>query len=303
MALSLGTGAPIFVLFPLLIYAPQVWSGLKDRIKLLVQTTKPRAAAPRDAWADGPALHRGPSAFSDFHGSDAQRECNRSAYWRRRFIFAVLLWMTFVSFIAADFAMQALPIPGMACMLADDNQWLLKADPQFVCFSDEMFRSHLAGAILALVFTFLFPALLYSKIRGISVLNKWDDAICVFQFGYFYDPFKKNWRYWFLVNHLQLCVLTTVLSVVFWVDEMAMVIAPMIVHILYLAVIIFGRPFESWLDNILEAVLMTISILGYGVSVLLIQDPENAAIEVRITRHVSWGARTQIWALLSARGM
>jgi hypothetical protein len=211
--------------------------------------------------------------------------------------------MTFVSFIAADFAMQALPIPGMACMLADDHQWVLKADPKFVCFSDEMFRSHLAGAILALVFTFLFPALLYSKIRGISVLNKWDDAICVFQFGYFYDPFKKNWRYWFLVNHLQLCVLTTVLSVVFWVDEMAMVIAPMIVHILYLAVIIFGRPFESWLDNILEAVLMTISILGYGFSVLLIQDPENVAIEVRITRHVSWGARTQIWALLSARGM
>ena len=301
MMLSLGTGAPIVVLFPLLFYVPQVWNGLKRRIKL--QPTKPPVVVPRDVWVHGPALHREPSSFSDFRGSDAQRECKRSAHWRHRFWFAVLLWMTFVSFIAADFAMQALPIPGMACMLADDHQWVLKADPKFVCFSDEMFRSHLAGAILALVFTFLFPALLYSKIRGISVLNKWDDAICVFQFGYFYDPFKKNWRYWFLVNHLQLCVLTTVLSVVFWVDEMAMVIAPMIVHILYLAVIIFGRPFESWLDNILEAVLMTISILGYGFSVLLIQDPENVAIEVRITRHVSWGARTQIWALLSARGM
>ena len=282
MALSFGTGAPIFVLFPLLIYAPQVWHSLKGRIKLLVQTTKPRAAKPRDAWEDGPALHRGPSAFSDFHGSDAQRECNRSAYWRRRFLFAVLLWMTFVSFIAADFAMQALPIPGMACMLADDNQWLLKADPQFVCFSDEMFRSHLAGAILALVFTVLFPAVLYSKIRRISVLNKWDDAECVFQLGYFYDPYKKNWRYLFLFNHLQLCILVNVLSVVFWVDELAMVIAPIILHILYLAVIIVGRPFESWLDNILEAILITISILGFGFSLLLIQDPENEAIEVRI---------------------
>jgi hypothetical protein len=132
--------------------------------------------------------------------------------------------------------------------------------------------------------------------------------------GYFYDPYKKNWRYLFLVNHLQLCVLTTVLSVVFWVDELAMVIAPIILHILYLAVIIFGRPFESLLDNILEAVLLTISIVGFGFSLLLIQDPENVAIEVRIPptctnahERAPLGpcsvTRIRIWALLSARGM
>jgi hypothetical protein len=294
MMLSLGTGAPIFVLFPLLIYAPEVWNGLKCRFKLLIQPS--------------------PSSFSDFHGSDAQKKCKRSAYWRQRFLFAVMLWMAFVSFIAAQFAMQALPIPGMACMLADNHQWLLKADPHFICFSDEMFRSHLAGVILALVFTVLFPAVLYSKIRRISVLNKWDDAECVFQLGYFYDPFKKNWRHWFLINHLQLCILVNVLSVVFWVDEAAMAIAPMILHILYLAVVLLGRPFVSRLDNILEAVLMTISSLGFGVSLILIQDPQNVAIEVRIPptctnahERAPLGpcsvTRIRIWALLSARGM
>jgi hypothetical protein len=279
MMLTLGTGAPIVVLFPLLIHAPKVWNSLISRIKRLIQLIKPRDARLEPVADNSAVQHR---AFSDFQGSVTQIEFKRSLYWRHRLYFAAYLWMSFVSYNSADFAMQALPIPGFACMLTDDNQWILKADPNFVCFSDEMLRSHLVGAILALVFTVLFPFVLYSKIRTISVLNKWDDEECVFQMGYFYDPFKKNWRYLWILNHMQLCVLTTVLSVAFWVDEMAMVIAPTILHVLYLAVVVFGQPFESRLDNILEAVLVAINTFGFGLSLLLTQDPQHVVINVRI---------------------
>ena len=288
MMLSLGTGAPIFVGFPLLIYAQKVWKGLTSRIVLRVQVIKLRVAEPRVAWADSLATpHQEPCSFSEWEGSIAQRKSQRIVYWKQRFVFAVLLWMSFVSFISAEYAMQAVPIPGMACMLADDNQWLLKADPAFSCFSTEMVPWHLAGAILALVFTVLFPYVLYSKIKRISDLNTWDVADCVFQLGYFYDPYKPHWRYVFILNHVQLCVLVNVFSVVFLFDETGMVIAPIILHILYLAVVVFGRPFESRLDNVLEAVLITISVLGFGLGLIRMHDPENAAIEVRAKRNAA----------------
>jgi hypothetical protein len=281
--LSFGTGAPIFVLFPLLIHAPKVWNSLRSRIKRLIQLIKPRDTRLEPVADDSAVQH---CVFSDFQGSMAQIEFERSLYWRHRFYFAVFLWMSFVSYISAEFAMQALPIPGFACMLTDDNQWILKADPNFVCFSVEMLRSHLLGVILALVFTVLFPFVLYSKIRIISVLNKWDDEAYVFQIGYFYDPFKKNWCYVWILNHMQLCVLATALNVAFSLDEMAMVIAPIILHVVYLAVVAFGQPFESRLDNILEAVVIVTNTYGFGLSLLLTQDPQNVAIHVRImTRH------------------
>lgn len=286
--LTLGIGVPIFVLFPLLIYAPKVWNSLKSRIGRSIQPIKHRVAEghePRVAWVDGPASQNlEPNfSFSEWEGTDVQRELKRSTYWRQRFLFAVLLWMNFVSFISADFAMQALPIPGMACFLAENSEWLLKADPAFVCFSAEMSPWHLAGSIFAAVFTIAFPTVLYSKLRRISVLNLWDSEDCVFQLGYFYDPYKKSWRYLFILSHMQLCVLVTVVSVVFSADEMALAAAPLIPHILYLAVIVFGQPFESRLDNILESLFITTNIFGFVLSLVRLRDPENEFVEVRRT--------------------
>ena len=290
MVLTLGTGAPIFILFPLLMYYPSVGNWLR---KLLEAGRHESRVAPADVLMDGLSRRRlgllgvsqphgrRPRAFSEWEGSIAQNEVKRSLYWRHRFIFAVLLWMNFISFISADFAMLALPVPEIACFLSDKDEWILKADPSFVCFSTEMASSHLAGAILVLVFTVIFPVVVYSKIRKISAFNMWDDEDCLFELGYFYDCYKKNWRYLFIMNHLQLCVLLTLFGAIFSLDELGMVIAPTILHFLYLGVVVVGQPLGSRLDNILEAVLVAINIFGLGLSLLLIRDPQNVVIEVR----------------------
>jgi hypothetical protein len=222
--------------------------------------------------------------FSEWEGSIGQRELKRSLYWRHRFVFAVLLWMSFVSFISADFAMQAAPIPGIACYLTESNEWILKADASLDCFSSEMGRSHLAGAVIALAFAIVFPSVIYSKINRISNLQLWDNTDCLFQLGYFYGPLKTGWCYLSILNHLQLCVLVTVINLVFWQDEMAMVIATISLNLLYTAVTLFGRPYESWLDNILETIFYTICAFGSALSLLQMHDPENVLIDVRTTQ-------------------
>jgi hypothetical protein len=287
MVLVLGTGAPIFVLFPLLIYAPNMWSGLRSRIGQLKRLVALRFAERNGsvAWPDGLATsHRVPSTFSEWEGSVRQAAFKRSLYWRHRFTFAVLLWMSFISFISAAYAMQAAPIPGLACYLTDSGEWILKADPSFLCFSSEMGKSHLAGAVLVLVFVVLFPSVLYSKLNRISNLHLWHDKDCQFEMGYFYEPLKTAWCYLFIVNHLQLCVLVTVLSLMFWQDPMAMAIAPIPLTVLYVAVVLFGQPFHSRLDSSLEAVFYTVCVLGFGLSILQMNDPENMFIDVRTTR-------------------
>ena len=282
MLFALGTGAPIFVLFPLLIYGSKVQNVIRRRITLCF-TERNRAAVVALPNRLGRS-HRVPSVFSEWDGSIGQRELKRSLYWRHRFVFAVLLWMSFVSFISADFAMQAAPIPGIACYLTESNEWILKADASLDCFSSEMGRSHLAGAVIALAFAIVFPSVIYSKINRISNLQLWDNSDCLFQMGYFYGPLKMGWCYLSILNHLQLCVLVTVINLVFWQDEMAMVIATISLNLLYTAVTLFGRPYQSWLDNILETIFYTICAFGSALSLLQVYDPENMLIEVRTTR-------------------
>jgi hypothetical protein len=289
MMFALGTGAPIFVLFPLLIYGSKARSALTSRVRRLkrlitlrfTERNTPAVIALPNAVGRS---HRIPSVFSEWEGSVGYSEFKRGLHWRHRFVFAVLLWMSFVSFISADFAMQAAPVPGIACFLTESNEWILKADPNLLCFSSEMRRSHLAGALLALVFTMAFPSVIYSKLNRISNLQLWDNADCQFQMGYFYGPLKTAWCYLSVINHLQLCVFMTVFNLIFWQDEMAMTIVPMTLDALYVAVIVVVRPYASRLDNILEAIFYTICAFGFGLSLLQMHDPENTLIEVRIAR-------------------
>jgi hypothetical protein len=295
MMFALGTGAPIFVLFPFLIYRSRVWNALTSRVRRLKRlithrfTGRNRAAAIASPNALGRS-HRVPSVFSEWEGSVGYSEFKRGLHWRHRFVFAVLLWMSFVSFISADFAMQAAPIPGIACFLTESNEWILKADASLRCFSSEMGRSHLAGALLAVVFTMAFPSVIYTKLNRISNLQLWDSTDCLFQMGYFYGPLKTGWCYLSVINHLQLCVLVTMFNLIFWQDETAMAIAPMLLDALYVVVILVVRPYASRLDNILEVVFYTICAFGFGLSVLQMHDPENVLIEVRITRRATSNA-------------
>ncbi len=284
---ALGTGAPIFVLFPFLIYGSKAWSAWTGRVKRLKRlmtrrfTERNRTAVIASPNALGRS-HRVPSVFSEWEGSVGYSEFKRCLHWRHRFVFAVLLWMSFVSFISADFAMQAAPIPGIACFLTESNEWILKADPSLLCFSSDMGRSHLAGALLALVFTIAFPSVIYTKLNRISNLHLWDSTDCLFQMGYFYGPLKTGWCYLSVINHLQLCVLMTMFNLIFWQDETAMAIVPLLLDALYVAVILFGRPYATRLDNILDAVFYSICAFGFGLSLLQMHDPENVLIEVRI---------------------
>jgi hypothetical protein len=79
----------------------------------------------------------------------------------------------------------------------------------------------------------------------------------------------------------------TMFNLIFWQDETAMAIAPMLLDALYVVVILVGRPYASRLDNILEAIFYTICAFGFGLSVLQMHDPENVLIEVRITRRAT----------------
>jgi hypothetical protein len=76
-------------------------------------------------------------------------------------------------------------------------------------------------------------------------------------------------------------------NLIFWQDEAAMAIAPMLLDALYVVVILVVRPYASRLDNILEVVFYTICAFGFGLSVLQMHDPENVLIEVRITRRAT----------------
>jgi hypothetical protein len=70
-----------------------------------------------------------------------------SVYWRNRFWFALMIWMWFVAFIAAQTALQATPIPTLAC---DDNSVLI-ADGGLLCYSGDMATTHLVGLMVSLL--------------------------------------------------------------------------------------------------------------------------------------------------------
>ena len=279
MFLVFATGVPIFVLFPVLIcryivrdFVKSGFRGLKNRIALPLREMFARQVSADD-------MSR-PHRFSHWEGSAEQKEAETSLYWRHRFTFAVTLWMSFIAFISADFSVQAAPIPWIACALTDTSAWSLKADERFECFSGEMGVPHVAGAGIASVFVMLFPAFVYWKINRVSWLNSWHDKDCMFQMGYFYGYYKQQWCYLYIMNHLNLCVLVTVSNLIFWQDEQAMAIVPILLHVLYLALILLHRPFEEGLDNILEVILVSVNIFGFVLSLIQLHDPESVFIEV-----------------------
>jgi hypothetical protein len=72
----------------------------------------------------------------------------------------------------------------------------------------------------------------------------------------------------------------TVSNLIFWQDEQAMAIVPILLHVLYLALILLHRPFEEGLDNILEVILVSVNIFGFVLSLIQLHDPESVFIEV-----------------------
>ena len=47
-----------------------------------------------------------------------------------------------------------------------------------------------------------------------------------------------------VINQLQLCLLRTLFNLIFWLEETAMAIVPKILDALYVALILFGRPYR-----------------------------------------------------------
>ena len=105
MVLTLGTGAPIFILFPLLMYYPRVGNWLT---KLLEARRHESRVAPADGRMDSLSRRRlgllgvsqrhgrRPRAFSEWEGSIAQNEVKRSLYWRQRFVFIEFYILLFI---------------------------------------------------------------------------------------------------------------------------------------------------------------------------------------------------------------
>jgi hypothetical protein len=172
-----------------------------------------------------------------------------SAHWHDRFWFALMIWMWFVAFIAAQAAIQATPTPTLAC----DQNLALVSNPTEQCFSQEMSTTHLVGLVVSSIFVFLLPYLLHTRISLIRYTARLEEDQCNLQLGYFYGGLRPGWETLQLLNHLQMCVLINLLSLWLSTNSLGLAQSSLIVTSAYVLLILVKRPYVALLENIIEA--------------------------------------------------
>ena len=231
---------PIFVIVPMLIYVPKALWHFRQSLGLF-----------QAAGTESVIQHHRLKKFSE--------------YWKARFVFAVLLWLSFISFICASQAIQATPSPGIACDGTNFRQ-----DAGFTCYSDDMSGAHFLGTLVAVLLCWVFPLFVLWNIRRISLLDLEADETESLMFGMFYDGNRKGVRqYFFLYNHFTMTVLIAVIGLVLITDPLRLAIANLILNLLYILILIVGRPHESRFDVVLES--LQTSIQAYGISISIIE--------------------------------
>jgi hypothetical protein len=166
MVLVLATGLPTLVIMPILFWGSR---------RLYVHRTSSRARANKrkiarrvsvdidgeEAWSQprgkagsfGNRLTQGGRLEDISEVESNERLLQFSLYWSNRFWFALMIWMWFVAFISAQTALQATPVPTLAC----DENGILIADGGIRCYSDRMMIAHLLGLMISTVFAVLLP--------------------------------------------------------------------------------------------------------------------------------------------------
>jgi hypothetical protein len=269
MLLIIYAGAPIFVIMPMLIYGPKI---------LLRFLQSPPESNPRQLlWHQRLPKHllRRLGIFSASTAAEYRDQHRRlqkfSLYWEDRFVFAVLRWVSFIAFIAANTAIQATPSPGIACVGTDFVQ-----DPSFTCYSEELAVTHTVGSVVAVVICAALPYYIYQNIRRIAFNNREEDSRESERFGPFFGSYKKGLsQYFFLLNHFQLTVLIAVLSLVLKKDELGLASSNLVLNLVHILTVVIGRPFTYMLDNVLETATPAVQAYGILLQIMRLVD-ENA---------------------------
>lgn len=268
--LIIYAGAPIFLIMPMLIYGPKI---------LLRFLQSPPESNPRQLlWHQRLPEHllRRLGIFSASTAAEYRDQHRRlqkfSLYWEDRFVFAVLRWVSFIAFIAANTAIQATPSPGIACVGTDFVQ-----DPSFTCYSEELAVTHTVGSVVAVVICAALPYYIYQNIRRIAFNNREEDSRESERFGPFFGSYKKGVsQYFFLLNHFQLTVLIAVLGLMLSKDELGLAVSNLVLNLVYILTVVIGRPCTYMLDNVLEAA--TPAVQAYGILLQIVRLVDENAI-------------------------
>jgi hypothetical protein len=181
MTLILGTGLPTLVIMPILFWASRRLyihrKSLRANKRKIARRVSSDAQA---AWAQprgnfgsfANRLQQGGRLKDISEVESDERLLQFSIYWRNRFWFALMIWMWFVAFISAQTALQATPIPTLAC---DDNN-VLMADAGLRCYSGDLAILHLLGCVISFIFVVLLPYFLQTRISRIRYVDRLEDA-------------------------------------------------------------------------------------------------------------------------------
>ena len=88
------------------------------------------------------------------------------------------------------------------CLPDAQGTWRLQADPEEKCFiSFQRWLLHLAGFAGVLALAVILPMLVYHHVSEIVRSGRWDDDTAQILFGGFYTGFKREWFWFFVVQH------------------------------------------------------------------------------------------------------
>jgi len=275
MLLCIYVGAPIFLIMPILIYAPKIVLSFLHSLqesntrqllwhqRLLKQLLGRLGVLPARTATGNRDQHR--------------RLQTISFYWEERFVFAVLRWLSFIAFIAASTAIQVAPSP-ISCS-GITPPFTLVADPAFTCYSEELAVAHTVGFAIAVLICVVLPYYIYHNVRRISFNDREEDPRESERFGAFFGSYRKGLsQYFFLLNHFQMTVLIGVLSLLLKTNELGLAISNLVLSLAYMLTVVIGRPFTHALDNVLETAATGVQAYGILLSIVRLVD-ENAISE------------------------
>jgi hypothetical protein len=276
LLLCIYAGAPIFLIMPILIYGPKIVLSFLHSLQESNTTQLPwhQRLLKQLLGMLGvlPALTA--IGYRDQHRRRLQ---TISFYWEDRFVFAVLRWLSFIAFIAASTAIQVAPSP-ISCS-GITPPFTLVADPAFTCYSEELAVAHTVGFAIAVLICVVLPYYIYHNVRRISFNDREEDPRESERFGAFFGSYRKGpSQYFFLLNHFQMTVLISVLSLLLQTNELGLAISNLVLSLAYMLTVVIGRPFTHTFDSVLEAATTGVQAYGILLSIVRLVD-ENAISE------------------------
>jgi len=208
-AIVAGAGAPILVIMPLLIYIPRLL--LRTRGKL--------------------------------DSNERRRLQELSARWTERFLFSFMLWVQFISFIAASTAINATPTPGTAC---NGDAFRSTSSPDgsdASCYNSQLGGAHALGTFITVGLCFVYPWFQWKKCRQINYLNLEDDEQTCIRYGVFFDAYAGGSRRYFgLLNFFQMTVLVATLRLWLKTDDVGLAISNIVCCAILILLFLVGAP-------------------------------------------------------------